>query len=61
MAHVFISYSRKDNAFAKMLAKALSARERDVWVDWEGIPPTAAFMQEIYAAIERADTFIFVC
>jgi hypothetical protein len=29
-------------------------------VDWEGIPPTAEWMKEIHAAIEAADTFVFV-
>jgi WD40 repeat protein len=60
MADVFISYSRKDKDFVQNLHEALKASNRDTWVDWSDIPPTAVFMQEIYAGIEAADTFLFV-
>src|SRR5439155_19763000 len=33
---------------------------REAWVDWEDIRPAEEFMQAIYGAIERADTFVFV-
>jgi WD40 repeat protein len=57
---VFISYSRKDKDFVGHLNDALKSRGRKAWVDWEDIRPTEEFMQTIYAAIEGADTFIFV-
>ena len=60
MADVFISYSRKDKAFVQRLDEALRQREREAWVDWEGIRPTEEFMQAIYSAIEGADTFLFI-
>ena len=60
MADVFISYSRKDKDFVQRLDEALKKRERAAWVDWEGIRPTEEFMQAIYAAIESADTIVFV-
>ncbi len=60
MADVFISYSRKDSDFVRRLHDALSAEDKDVWVDWEDIPPSAEWLSEISAAIERADSFIFV-
>ena len=60
MADVFISYSRKDKAFAKRLFEALEAHDRDAWVDWEDIPPTVEWLAEIYSAIEAADTSVFV-
>jgi hypothetical protein len=60
MKDVFISYAREDEAFVQRLDEALSKRGREAWVDWEGIPPTAEFMQEIFHAIEGTDTFIFV-
>jgi len=60
MADVFISYSRKDQDFVRQLHEALAGQGRDTWVDWEGIPPTAEWMKEIHAAIEAADTFVFV-
>ena len=60
MADVFISYSRKDSEFVRQLHTALTQASRDTWVDWEDIPPTAQWLNEIYAAIEAADVFVFV-
>ncbi len=61
MADVFISYSRKDKAFAQRLDQALAERKRDAWVDWEGIPPTAEWLKEIYAGVEAASAFVMLC
>lgn len=60
MADVFISYSRKDKEFVQRLHGALARRSKDVWVDWEDIPPTAEWLNEINAAIEAAQAFLFV-
>lgn len=60
MAHVFISYSRRDVDFVRRLQDGLRTREREVWVDLEGIPPTAEWLGEIHAAIEAADAVAFV-
>jgi WD40 repeat protein len=60
MAAVFISYAREDKAFVARLHDALKERDRDTWVDWEGIPPSVEWMKEIHAAIEGSDTFVFV-
>lgn len=60
MADVFISYSRRDEGFVRRMHEALKAHGLDSWVDWEDIPPTADWLQEIYAAIEAADTFVAV-
>jgi len=57
---LFISYSRKDRDFVRQLHRALSQQNLNVWVDWEDIPPTADWLNEIYRAIEAADTFLFV-
>lgn len=56
----FISYSRNDQPFVCHLFAELEQRGRGAWVDWEGIPPTADWMREIFAAIDAANTFIFV-
>src|SRR5262249_21124263 len=40
--------------------QALRDQGEDTWVDLRGIPPTAVFMEEIRAAIEGADAFVFV-
>jgi hypothetical protein len=55
-----ISYSRRAAAFVQQLHARLSPDRRDTWVDWEDIPVTADWWQEICAAIEAADTFVFV-
>lgn len=60
MADVFISYSRRDSDFVRRIHDRLAETGRDVWVDWEDIPPTANWWQEICTAIEAADTFVFV-
>lgn len=60
MTDVFISYSRRDIAFAHVLHDALKAKGLDTWIDWEDIPPSADWLAEVYAAIETTDTFVFV-
>jgi hypothetical protein len=60
VADVFISYSRRDTEFVRSLHARLARSERDAWVDWEDIPPSAEWMAEIERAIEAADTFVFV-
>ena len=57
---VFISYSRKDKEFVRRLDEALKRRDREAWVDWEGIPPGDTWEKTIYGAIEATHTFIFV-
>lgn len=51
---IFISYSRKDIAFAHLLVEALKTQEMVPWIDWESIPPSADWLAEIYRAIEGA-------
>src|SRR5438067_4214455 len=60
MADIFISYSRKNKEFVHRLDDALKSLGREAWVDWRDIRPTEEWMQAIYAAIEGADTFVFV-
>ena len=60
MADVFISYSRKDIQFAQRIHHELEARDRQPWVDWQDIPPTAEWLDEVYAGIQAADTFLFI-
>ena len=60
MAHVFISYAREDQAFVRRLSDLLAQSNREVWVDWERIPPSTQWMEEIRSAINEALAFIFV-
>lgn len=57
---IFISYSRRNTDFVRQLHGGIVARGRETWVDWEGIPPTADWMQEIHAAIDAAEAVAFV-
>ena len=52
--------SRRDSELMRTLHGRLTSEGRDVWVDWEDIPPTADWQEEIKRAIEAADTFAFV-
>jgi ankyrin repeat protein len=60
MADVFISYSRKDIAFARLLYQALDESALETWVDWQDIPASTEWLAEVFEAIEQADTFIFI-
>ena len=44
----------------RALVDVLEARDREVWVDWRSIPPTAEWLHEIDRAIESTDAFLFV-
>jgi hypothetical protein len=61
-ASCMISYSRKNKAFVKAIYDALmgAGGDRNIWVDWEDIPPSNDWLDEIHKGIERADCFIFV-
>ncbi len=60
MAKSFMSYSRRDIEFARRLQQALADAGEETWVDWSGIPPTAAFALEIQKGIEAAENFVFL-
>jgi len=58
---VFVSYRRKDVDFAKKVVSALKDTGREVWVDWEDIPPgVEGFSDEIQLGIEAANAFIAI-
>jgi hypothetical protein len=59
-ASVFVSFSRQDESVVVLLYEALSTEQRRVWVDWEAIPPSASFRDEIRKAIEGSDVFLFI-
>ena len=58
---IFLSYRRVDVDFAKKLHSALKETGRELWVDWEDIPPgVEGFSDEIQRGIEGADAFICI-
>jgi hypothetical protein len=60
VADVFISYSRHDSGFVHELHDALTSAGRDVWVDWEDIPPASRWEQDIDDSIDAAESVVFV-
>ncbi|MCB1960755.1 MAG: TIR domain-containing protein [Rhodocyclaceae bacterium] len=58
-ARLFISYSRRDADAVRAICEALSAQGRSLWVDWEGIAPSAEWLAEIERGIRAADAFVF--
>jgi tetratricopeptide (TPR) repeat protein len=59
-AKVFISYSRKDMAFADRLEAALKSRDFEPLIDRTDIYAFEDWWQRIEALIARADTVVFV-
>jgi hypothetical protein len=60
LSDVFISYSRKDIAFARLIREALQQCQVDTWIDWERIPVGEKWWTEICEAIENANVFMFI-
>src|SRR5215204_5055529 len=60
MADVFISYAREDQDFVRRLQDALEEHKRKTWVDWKDIPLTAKWKEEVFSAIDNADSFAAV-
>jgi WD40 repeat protein len=60
MPDVFISYSRRDGEFSRKLHQKFSELGKDVWMDWEDIPLTSDWWEEIRKGIETSDNFILV-
>lgn len=58
---VFVSYRRKDVEFVKQLVEALRQAGKEVWIDWEDIPPgSVEFTEDIKNGLRGANAFIAV-
>jgi WD40 repeat protein len=60
MTKLFISYSRKNKEFAGKLNASLKDLGYDSWIDWDDIPPSADWWDQIQKGIEAADSVIFL-
>src|SRR5215211_5284121 len=60
MADIFISYAREDQEFVRKLQDALEDHNRKTWIDWKDIPLTAKWKEEVFSAIDNADSFAAV-
>ena len=60
MNRVFVSYSRKNKAFAERLARDLGDAGLDVWIDFRQILGGEFWREEIQRGLDRAD-FMVAC
>src|SRR6204780_3173615 len=58
-AKVFVSYSRKDMAFAQMMVAALAERGFDAFLDKTDIAPGEPWKERLAGVIATADTVVF--
>jgi hypothetical protein len=58
-AKVFVSYSRKDTAFARMLVDALTQRGFDPFLDTTDIAPGEPWQERLSGLLAAADTVVF--
>jgi len=57
----FVSYRRLDVEFVKDFVEALRTNDKEIWIDWEDIPPgSESFTDDIRRGIEGADAFIAI-
>lgn len=63
MTEIFISYSRRDRAFVEKFIDGLKENgysADDIWVDWQDIPPSAKWEDEIRKGIEETNAVVFI-
>jgi WD40 repeat protein len=60
MNDIFISYSRRDKDFTLKLFEALKTAKREVWADWEDIPPGSDWFVEIKEGVEQSQAVLFI-
>lgn len=60
MSHVFLSYSRRDQAFVDRLIAELERAGLDVWIDRDDIPGGAAWEATISRAVRESAALVVV-
>ena len=60
-AHVFLSYSRVDRAWAEAIARLLAGNGVAVWIDQVDIPGGTSWSGEIVRGIRSCVTFVVLC
>jgi formylglycine-generating enzyme required for sulfatase activity len=60
MARIFLSYSRRDEPFARRLAGALSNMGADIWIDVEDIPAGMKWSSAIQQGLDEGDLLIVI-
>lgn len=63
MTEIFISYSRRDKAFVEKFLTALNDNgypPDQIWVDWEDIPASSKWEEEIRKGMAESNSIIFI-
>ncbi|MEP6895968.1 MAG: TIR domain-containing protein, partial [Chloroflexota bacterium] len=63
MTEIFISYSRRNKPFVERFLKALydnGYSPDTVWIDWEDIPPSSKWEDEIRKGVQKTNSVIFI-
>jgi hypothetical protein len=63
VTEIFISYSRRDKIFVEKFLKALNDNgypADQIWVDWEDIPASSRWEEEIRKGVEKANSVVFI-
>lgn len=58
--HIFISYARIDEGFARQLASALSQMDADVWLDVDDIPAGMNWSSAIQHGLDNCDLMLVI-
>ena len=60
MNKIFISYSRKDESFARQLATLLAEAGAEIWLDVDDIPAGVKWNNAIQEGLDSADALLLV-
>lgn len=60
MNKIFISYSRKDEAFARQLATLLAEAGAEIWLDVDDIPAGVKWNNAIQEGLDSADALLLI-
>jgi hypothetical protein len=60
VSKAFLSHSHHDREMAKRLHAALTEAKKDVWADWEDIPPASVFQHDLDDGVAGCDAFVFL-
>jgi hypothetical protein len=60
VSKAFLSHSHHDREMARRLHAALTEANKDVWADWEDIPPASVFQRDLDDGVAGCDAFVFL-
>jgi len=60
LMNIFISYSRKDELFARLLATDLSRKGRTIWIDLEEIPAGVDWRRKIDDGLSKSNIMLLI-